>query len=60
VPPIYLLGKGLEKPGRKHNMQSPKAQVMCNLSEEAEAMANEDFTMHDPTEIARFIFNVDC
>jgi len=59
VPPVYLLGKGLEKPGRKHNMQSPKAQVMCSLSEEAEAMANEDFIMHDPTEIVRFHFNVD-
>jgi hypothetical protein len=41
-------------------MQSPKAQVMCNLSKEAEAMANEDFIVHDPTEIVTFNFNVDC
>ncbi len=59
-PFTYFLGKGLEKPGRKHNMQSPKAQVMCNLSKEAEAMANEDFIVHDPTEIVTFNFNVDC
>ncbi|CAK9192354.1 unnamed protein product [Sphagnum troendelagicum] len=57
----HLPSEGLEKPGRKKKlpMQSPKAQVMCNLDEEPpQVTVKEDVIMH-PAETVRLKREVD-
>ncbi|CAK9190742.1 unnamed protein product [Sphagnum troendelagicum] len=57
----HLPSEGLENPGRKKKlpMQSPKAQVMCNLDEEPpQVTVKEDVIMH-PAETVRLKREVD-